>query len=47
MQVAVHNQQVYHFERTGFLGKWLFPEVVDLDVTTTLTIDPQVGWSGL
>ncbi|KAK9812570.1 hypothetical protein WJX73_009815 [Symbiochloris irregularis] len=42
-QVAVHNQQVYHLERSGFLSKRLFPEVVDLDVTSTFTIDPKSG----
>lgn len=40
-QYAVRNQQTYHLSQSGFLAKHLFPEVVDLDVTTTLILDPQ------
>lgn len=43
LQYAVRNQQTYHLSQSGFLAKHLFPEVVDLDVTTTLILDPQAS----
>lgn len=43
VDLVVPNRQVYRFAREGWLSQKTMPEVVDLNVTTTLTLDKQSG----
>jgi hypothetical protein len=42
-QFIVNNQQKYTFARSSFVSRCFLPSVVDLDVSTFLTIDPASG----
>lgn len=46
-QAVVENAQHYVLERKSWFAKKVFPETVDLEVTTTLLVDDAVSWPNL
>ena len=43
MQAVVENHQTYFIDRKSWFAKRVFPEKVDLDVTTTLLVTDTVS----
>ena len=43
MQAVIENHQTYFIDRKSWFAKKVFPEKVDLDVTTTLLITETVS----